>query len=93
MDKPNCYKCEYRGTLPGDAHSQCKYPDVFRRPGYMTRMLRIKGEQHGIDNGWFIWPFNFDPTWLKNCDGFKPKEGEGKCSTFQINTECETTQF
>ena len=21
--KPNCYKCKYRGTIPGDAHSKC----------------------------------------------------------------------
>lgn len=74
MNKPNCYKCEYRGTLPGDAHSCCKYPDALHRPGHMTKMLCIKGEQRGIDNGWFIWPFNFDPIWLKRCDGFKPKE-------------------
>jgi hypothetical protein len=26
MEKPNCYKCEYRGTIPGDAHSCCKHP-------------------------------------------------------------------
>ena len=24
--KPDCYKCRYRGTVPGDAHSCCKYP-------------------------------------------------------------------
>ncbi len=27
MDKPNCYKCIHRGTVPGDAHSCCKHPD------------------------------------------------------------------
>jgi hypothetical protein len=24
-------------------------------------------------NGWFCWPFNFDPVWLEACDGFKAK--------------------
>lgn len=24
--RPNCYNCKYRGTLPGNAHSQCKHP-------------------------------------------------------------------
>ena len=24
--KPNCYKCQYRGGLPGDAHSCCHHP-------------------------------------------------------------------
>lgn len=25
--KPDCYKCKYRGNLPGDAHSCCKHPN------------------------------------------------------------------
>ena len=36
--------------------------------------LNIKGNSHGISSGWFNWPFNFDPTWLENCDGFETKE-------------------
>jgi len=28
MDKPNCYKCKYRGTVPGDAHSSCEHPTI-----------------------------------------------------------------
>lgn len=26
MKKPDCYKCKYRGTLAGSAHSCCKHP-------------------------------------------------------------------
>lgn len=26
MEKPNCYECEYRGSIPGDVHSCCKHP-------------------------------------------------------------------
>lgn len=26
MDKPNCFRCEYRGSVPGSAHSCCKHP-------------------------------------------------------------------
>jgi len=37
--------------------------------------LNIKGDPHGIRNGWFNWPFNFDPTWLENCEGFEAKDG------------------
>ena len=33
--------------------------------------LDIKGNPHGIKNGWFCWPFNFDPIWLENCDGYE----------------------
>ena len=32
--------------------------------------LNVKGNPHGIKNGWFNWPFNFDPIWLEACDGF-----------------------
>lgn len=41
----------------------------------LPQLLGIEARsQHGIDNGWFGWPFNFDPVWLLTCDGFKPKE-------------------
>lgn len=23
--------------------------------------------QHGMQKGWFNWPFNFDPIWADNC--------------------------
>lgn len=36
--------------------------------------LGIKADPHGISNGWFCWPYNFDPVWLKNCNGFEEKE-------------------
>ena len=26
-DKPNCYKCKWRGEVPGDAHSCCNHPN------------------------------------------------------------------
>jgi hypothetical protein len=67
MEKPNCYECTHRGTLPGDCHSQCG-----------NRTARVVGHQHGIKKGWFFWPLNFDPTWLISCDGFKAKGGENE---------------
>jgi len=38
--------------------------------------LKIEANYHGIRRGWFNWPFNFDPVWLENCEGFKHKEVE-----------------
>lgn len=35
--------------------------------------LRVTAHAHGIAKGWFMWPFNFDPVWLVNCDGFEAK--------------------
>ena len=36
--------------------------------------LGIKANYHGIKMGWFNFPFNFDPTWLEECNGFEGKE-------------------
>ncbi len=33
--------------------------------------LNIKANPHGVANGWFAWPFNFDPVWLEHCDGYE----------------------
>lgn len=37
----------------------------------MDNGLNIKASANGIRNGWFNYPYNFDPTWLLNCDGFE----------------------
>jgi hypothetical protein len=62
MVKPDCYKCKYRGTIPYDMHSRCNHP---------TGLINVKGNPRGIKNGWFTFPFNFDPLWLEECDGFE----------------------
>ncbi len=82
MNKPDCYKCQHRGTVPGDCHSRCTYPgtssDMFDmlmpENLVLKEKLNIKGDVHGIRSGWFMWPVNFDPVWLENCDGFEGKE-------------------
>lgn len=33
--------------------------------------LEIEGNECGIRNGWFHYPFNFDPVWLDKCKGFE----------------------
>ena len=38
--------------------------------------LTIKGHPTGMRRGWFNWPYNFDPTWLLECDGFEAKATE-----------------
>lgn len=78
--KPDCYKCKFRASIPGDAHSECKNPvaiDVWTliaMGGNPVITLKdgteepvISGDPNGIRNGWFAWPFNFDPVWLKTC--------------------------
>jgi hypothetical protein len=57
--KPNCYECIHRLKIPGDCHSRCN-----------NHKAKVEGHPQGIKSGWFIWPLNFDPTWLLSCNGF-----------------------
>lgn len=36
--------------------------------------LGISAVPHGVRNGWFNWPWNFDPVWLTSCTGFESNE-------------------
>ena len=59
----NCHQCKYRRSIPGDCHITCINPDP-----------NMTGHSHGIKNGWFFYPFNFDPAWkTKTCDNFVDK--------------------
>jgi len=41
--------------------------------------LKIKANIRGIIGGWFNYPWNFDPVWLEECDGFENvEESENK---------------
>jgi hypothetical protein len=42
-------------------------------PTTAAEKLNIRGNAHGILHGWFLWPMNFDPVWLENCDGFEAR--------------------
>lgn len=78
----NCYQCIYRGNVPGDAHSCCRYPgadtDIFHffsdENSKLRQKLGIKIDRHGFMSGWAFWPVNFDPVWIDNCGGYREKE-------------------
>lgn len=42
--------------------------------GSSDEKIIVEGRPHGIKNGWFNHPWDFDPTWLDKCTGFKEKE-------------------
>ena len=77
-----CYRCKYRGRVPGDTHSCCHYPGnntnlfaMFEASNFLqAAKLHIEADPYGIRMGWFMWPVNFDPAWLRRCDGFTPEE-------------------
>ena len=84
--KPNCYECKWRADIGHwDCHSKCIHLDiggeimglamaagVIKWPPKMN----VSGNKHGIKNGWFNFPANFDPVWLETCNGFERKEVE-----------------
>ena len=56
-----CVACVHMRTIPGDAHIQCGKPDK-----------SMEGAERGVSQGWFNYPWNFDPVWkLKLCKNFK----------------------
>lgn len=93
-EKPNCYECKHRRSLPGDAHSACHHPAtrsmhegggllglvaiLGKRSGFAgvepsaeARALNVSGDPGAMARGWFLWPVNFDPVWLRSCEGFE----------------------
>jgi hypothetical protein len=53
---------------PGDndnmnsAHIHCK---LFWRAGHSSRSEQPKGNENAIKNGWYDFPYNFDPVWME----------------------------
>jgi hypothetical protein len=47
--------------MVGSCHSSCR----------AALTAKVVGEEYGKKSGWFFWPFDFDPTWLVECDSFK----------------------
>ena len=85
MNENNCYKCQHRGNVPGDTHSCCNHPLAGHDNlelmvkfavyfGAFGLPFKITADAHGIRQGWFYWPVNFDPIWLIICEGFTKKE-------------------
>lgn len=71
--KPNCWNCIHVRNVPGSAHKKCGHPTVEQHGGSASAHLRINAALRGIQGGWFMWPYTFDPVWLMACNGFTPK--------------------
>ncbi len=56
-----CWSCQNRREVPGNAHIRCAEPDE-----------DMTGADLGIRKGWFFYPSCFDPTWkTKDCSTYK----------------------
>ncbi len=60
------------GKRGGD-HLMAMASEFDEGPQRAADALKIRANYHGIKNGWFVWPVNFDPVWLENCEGFTAK--------------------
>lgn len=84
-----CHGCMHHRELPSTTHLACRHPATERAhqnplAGLITAMggalplpsppgLTVRMHPHGIRNSWASWPWNFDPTWLVECDGYAPE--------------------
>jgi hypothetical protein len=79
-----CYNCQNKGPVSGSAHSSCTaYIDIYRKnninPLESFKLLNRSndipiGDKHGIENGWFMFPYNYDPVWMRSeCKLYKAK--------------------
>jgi len=74
-----CMKCRFREQLQHTHHSACSFPGSLKLEAAILFMSgniggAVVANQHGVDNGWFNWPMNFDPVWLEKCSFYEEKE-------------------
>jgi len=60
----NCKNCVFGKKVENSSHHMsCQR--------IQTRIQNVN--EHGVKNGWFIFPINFDIIWAESCNGFIPK--------------------
>lgn len=63
--KPDCNNCAHKKHIPGNTHIECS-----------NYIAKVTGDKTAMVKDYFFWPLNFDPVWLKSCDGFENKEAK-----------------
>lgn len=72
-NKTNCCECKHSGSnsTMNSAHIHCSF---FWRAGHNSKSEHPEGVEHGVKNGWYDFPYNYDPIWMKeDCPQFSPK--------------------
>lgn len=69
-----CYDgCAYRGGIPGNCHTRCLFDWA------KSKLPLPKGNEHGIRNGWYMFPLNFDPVWMEEeCKAYSAEKDPEK---------------
>jgi len=76
-DRAPCYKgdgCAHMRSVPGDAHKRCN-----------CHTAVVEVDEYGVRNGWCLWPLNFDPIWILECDSFSSDESDRKASIKKLD--------
>lgn len=69
-----CYTCIHARSLPGNTHIACVKLDPL-----------MTGDAHGVMNGWFFYPYLFDPTWkTRLCTTRESRIGDTPCQTTPV---------
>lgn len=53
-----CSGCTYRQSIPGDCHSRCAF-----NWAESPHPIPSTSSQRALQQGWFLFPFNYDPVW------------------------------
>jgi hypothetical protein len=65
----NCYNCQHKQDINWSAHISCRF--CWQNKKYVTFP---QGTEYGKSNGWYDFPYDFDPAWMEEtCQYHKPK--------------------
>lgn len=72
--KTNCHKCVHSksNAYVNSAHIQCiRYWSYYKK----RKDAHPKGAEHAIKNGWWDFPYDYDPVWMQeDCPGYQEKQ-------------------
>ncbi len=72
-----CYGCGYKKEIRGDCHISCLFD--WGRMSYKSGIHPPKGNAHGIMNGWYNFPYQYDPVWMiEECPAFSKEADPAK---------------
>jgi hypothetical protein len=75
--RSECYHCTNKRDVPGNCHIRCVKPDA-----------NMRGDQHGVRRGWFMYPFLFDPVWKTClCENFQNHESVNHAISGAVSRE------
>lgn len=102
MSNLNCGNCKYSQNIAGNTHISCRYPLLSYSESTKISMLSMinpvmfndvlsktfgfTGNMHGIQSGWFMFPENFDPSWIEgSCNYHSEIVGESVEFNIEFN--------